>query len=356
MITNPTTALVALLSIAVSAEATFSSYAYGGIGSKFNFGCSTSVKQKATSSQKNDCSSSGSFFTSFGGNPLCCSSSTRTPPKSGLTCPFNWGMHKTAGCCIPQQEVSPCDCGEGYTFNDNTKKCEQKTNKCGGNQWWHERTGECCDNSWTWSPPKGSCPSGIKCPTDWFWHKTQKKCKPLKPRSPEPDCDDWNEGNQCCGGHTNPSQGSGHNGGGGKHGGQWNQDQSGKKTQADVEKWFSNFASSSGAGSGWSTKGKREFQARQQTALFPQTDLDKMYCPGSLHACTVPSTLGGEWSYECVDPATELESCGGCASTGEGKDCTQIANAMSVGCEAGVCAVYSCKSGFAANGTECVSV
>jgi hypothetical protein len=42
--------------------------------------------------------------------------------------------------------------------------------------------------------------------------------------------------------------------------------------------------------------------------------------------------------YECIDFATELESCGGCASTGEGADCTSIPNAMSVGCESGVCA------------------
>lgn len=46
--------------------------------------------------------------------------------------------------------------------------------------------------------------------------------------------------------------------------------------------------------------------------------------------------------YECIDFATELESCGGCASTGEGADCTSIPNAMSVGCESGVCAGEWC--------------
>lgn len=88
---------------------------------------------------------------------------------------------------------------------------------------------------------------------------------------------------------------------------------------------------------------------------------------------TVNSGSGGEWAYECVDFATELESCGGCSSTGEGQDCTQIPNAFSVGCELGSCAgkllvferfgsvltipiVYSCKSGFRLNGTDCIAV
>jgi len=87
---------------------------------------------------------------------------------------------------------------------------------------------------------------------------------------------------------------------------------------------------------------------------------------------------GNEWAYECIDFANELESCGGCASAGEGQDCSAIPNAVSVGCEAGSCAgkwwrtrssgvgqgereceliiVYSCLDGFAINGTSCVSV
>jgi hypothetical protein len=55
--------------------------------------------------------------------------------------------------------------------------------------------------------------------------------------------------------------------------------------------------------------------------------------PAGLH-----NTQADPNRYECIDFATELESCGGCASTGEGVDCTAIPNALSVGCEKGVCA------------------
>jgi hypothetical protein len=42
--------------------------------------------------------------------------------------------------------------------------------------------------------------------------------------------------------------------------------------------------------------------------------------------------------YECLDTATELESCGGCVSLGSGQDCTAILGAWNVGCEQGHCA------------------
>ena len=48
---------------------------------------------------------------------------------------------------------------------------------------------------------------------------------------------------------------------------------------------------------------------------------------------------------ECLDTTQALESCGGCASTGEGRDCTAIPHVGGVGCEAGKCVVFSCKSG-----------
>lgn len=82
--------------------------------------------------------------------------------------------------------------------------------------------------------------------------------------------------------------------------------------------------------------GKRAVFPDAQAALFPQTHLDRTFCPKNLHACTVYTPHGGEWSYECVDFETELEACGGCANGG-GADCTAIDNAMSVGCTRGVC-------------------
>lgn len=59
---------------------------------------------------------------------------------------------------------------------------------------------------------------------------------------------------------------------------------------------------------------------------------------------TVITPGGGEWSYECIDFATELTQCGGCLHDGQGHDCTAIPNALSVGCENGTCAGESVPS------------
>lgn len=62
--------------------------------------------------------------------------------------------------------------------------------------------------------------------------------------------------------------------------------------------------------------------------------------------------------FECLDTQSSLESCGGCASTGEGKDCTTIAHSAGVGCSAGQCVVFSCEPGYVAslNSTKCLKV
>lgn len=58
---------------------------------------------------------------------------------------------------------------------------------------------------------------------------------------------------------------------------------------------------------------------------------------------------------ECLDLLTTLDSCGGCASEGQGTDCTLIPGAEDVNCEYGSCKVYSCERGFKVeNGTACV--
>lgn len=67
-------------------------------------------------------------------------------------------------------------------------------------------------------------------------------------------------------------------------------------------------------------------------------------CPTDLDACPISGAKSGD--YECLDTATELESCGGCASTGDGEDCTAIPGAWNVGCDQGRCTVYTCAGGF----------
>lgn len=68
--------------------------------------------------------------------------------------------------------------------------------------------------------------------------------------------------------------------------------------------------------------------------------------------------FAGEGGYECLDITQSLDSCGGCASTGEGQDCTKIRGAVSMGCESSKCVVYSCEAGWkpALSGDRCVRV
>ncbi|KAF5314064.1 hypothetical protein D9611_006815 [Ephemerocybe angulata] len=67
-------------------------------------------------------------------------------------------------------------------------------------------------------------------------------------------------------------------------------------------------------------------------------------CPAGLRACPLLGLLAGD--YECLDVATELTSCGGCASEGKGQDCTAIQGAWNVGCERSACVVHSCSGGY----------
>lgn len=66
--------------------------------------------------------------------------------------------------------------------------------------------------------------------------------------------------------------------------------------------------------------------------------------------------LSAKGGYECMDVTTTLESCGGCSSTGQGRDCTQIPNSSGVGCSGGQCYIFSCEPGYAPsmNGSECL--
>ncbi|TNY17155.1 protein priA [Rhodotorula diobovata] len=70
----------------------------------------------------------------------------------------------------------------------------------------------------------------------------------------------------------------------------------------------------------------------------------------------VSGVMAGSGGYECVNTAEALDSCGGCASTGEGVDCTKIRGAAGVGCEQGACIVFSCQAGWrpALSGNKCV--
>ncbi|CDZ97270.1 hypothetical protein [Phaffia rhodozyma] len=50
--------------------------------------------------------------------------------------------------------------------------------------------------------------------------------------------------------------------------------------------------------------------------------------------------------FECIEPKTELKSCGGCVTMGTGQDCSAISHVDQVGCEEGRCVVASCVEGY----------
>ncbi|KAJ7786323.1 protein priA [Mycena metata] len=191
------------------------------------------------------------------------------------------------------------------------------------------RSSDSCQESEFWWEPKGCClpyggppappapPKGHDCPpTSHYWNVEQGCCtpsNPLPPRNPPPQCRAgwtwWPLLHMCLPDLPTPP--------------------SSPPSQP----------SSGSGGYGW----KRH--AHKRAAPL---------CPTGLDACPIVGLSTKD--YECVDTAVELESCGGCASLGQGEDCTAIAGAWNVGCEQGRCAVYTCTFGFkrAKDGQSCI--
>lgn len=237
-------------------------------------------------------------------------------PPSNCFCPSSWNWHTKAEGCVPPVENHNCDCGDGFSWDSGSHQC-QPQQSCSGNKWWSAIVGKCC----TTNPPAGTCPPGKSCPDNWSWSTSYQHCVPNKPQCPPPQCPTgttWNPTTKCCGGST-PSSGTG---GGSGH----------------------------GSGGGWGGWRKH----KRSDGDFEQSAFDSAYCPDG-KVCTVPSPNGSAWSWECINPLTELESCGGCLADGEGVDCTSISHASSVGCVQGKCEVYTCKKGFTPSGDKCAA-
>jgi len=189
---------------------------------------------------------------------------------------------------------------------------------CAKNEFWYPPTACCLPFGGPSSPPPP--PKDTKCPSSHYWGNKQGCCVPSNPPpkdGPPPQCPkhwDWRSTLRKCT-HTPtppsppPSVPSGHNGH--KH---------------------------------------NHNHKRSAHRNVPLTYL----CPAGLDACPITSAQNSD--YECLDTATELESCGGCTSLGSGRDCTAIRGAWNVGCEQGHCAVYTCAGGFerAPDGKSCV--
>ena len=126
-------------------------------------------------------------------------------------------------------------------------------------------------------------PIGRNCPSNWYWHQEDSCCVPRIPDTPRTSCGEgwhWDNNEGCCKQYNQPQPSSNH----------------------------------------WGRAGKKR---------------TSNLCPADLMACPIAGAQAG--SYECIDPVNELESCGGCASTGEGQDCTAIVGAWNVSCDKGTC-------------------
>jgi hypothetical protein len=99
-------------------------------------------------------------------------------------------------------------------------------------------------------------------------------------------------------------------------------------------------------------------------AIFTQCKCHQMCLWDNADSSSINTPSGGEWAYECVDFANDLENC-----SGEGVNCADIPHSLSVGCDAGRCigksfhssyrransAVYTCQAGYTRQGSSCVA-
>jgi len=191
------------------------------------------------------------------------------------------------------------------------------SSSCKNDEFWYDEK-KCClplggPPSHPEPPPEKKCPH-----TGWSWNKEQSCCVPhypLPPSHPSPQCPkdwDWFPATFCCqqsSHHPSPPPPA-HSGGYG----------------------------------GW--------KRASHKSRTPQI------CPQGLSACPIMGTSGLTGDLECLDTANELESCGGCASIGQGQDCTSIKGAWNVACEQGSCTVYTCAAGFrrSDDGKSCISI
>ncbi|WVW78854.1 hypothetical protein I302_100817 [Kwoniella bestiolae CBS 10118] len=113
-----------------------------------------------------------------------------------------------------------------------------------------------------------------------------------------------------------------------------------------------------------SASASQQAQARKRAQKALESERRKSFCPGKMTSCLIP---GVEDSWECVDPQSDLESCGGCAhgeytsdgpsnSTATGLDCTNMPGVLRGGstCTNGECVAFACKRKWTLLDGKCV--
>ncbi|WVR09340.1 hypothetical protein IAU60_006406 [Kwoniella sp. DSM 27419] len=209
--------------------------------------------------------------------------------ESNGKCGCPWGQEDTGSACQPK-------CAHGQEYDDKTKKCVQKCDTANG--WTHQKCKNngptlCCQRGWTayntacCAPGKAEVDSTGVCCTANVGAKVQN--------------------GQC----IEPTSGPKH-------------PHSRRSAGAQIQLTSS---------------------TAQPIPYGLEANVDGALCPRMLAACPIdPAAIEGE--YECLDPMAEIQSCGGCATLGTGRDCTAIPGARWMGCNAGQCEVYSCRKGW----------
>ncbi|CAL1695859.1 unnamed protein product [Somion occarium] len=294
----------------------------------------------SSSKSDKDCSSGEFYFKDAdccvkrGGQP-----NPPAPPKD-TQCPTNgWNWHSGKQCCVPhnpRDEQPAPQCAQGWNWDGQHLKCTPPTSppkstppsipppstpppstptpskpgNCDSGSFYFPKKDCCLPQGGQPNPP--APPKGTQCPpSGWSWHSGKGCCVPHSPpgQQPPPQCPkswDWNDNDLKC--YPTPPS-----------------------TPTPPPSKPSSIPGKPGYGGHY----KRHSKSRAVSL-----------CPSGSEACPTKGLTGLSGDYECLDTAVELTSCGGCASTGAGQDCTAIKGAWNVGCDQGSCRVYTCAQGY----------
>ncbi|KAL5533216.1 CYT2 [Sanghuangporus sanghuang] len=165
-------------------------------------------------------------------------------------------------------------------------------------------------------------PSGIDCPSSWYFSHDQGCCVPkVKPtNSATPTCSKkgwlWISSLQCCSQSSSSSSST-------------STPSSKPKSKKDHDKkdHGKDFVKKD-----WGNEYKEKKSYDKVKRSFEQWDAS--FCPTGLTTCPIISNGVFTGDSECVDTLSDLTSCGGCASLGQGTDCSPTPGASCLG---GVC-------------------
>ncbi|QRV74752.1 hypothetical protein RhiJN_02767 [Ceratobasidium sp. AG-Ba] len=237
-------------------------------------------------------------------------------PPANVSCPKMW--YWTGSKCLPSYipPFSQPSCEGGWVWNPSSFCCKPPptpppaNNQCGDGKFWWERRSCCLEHGGPPKPP--TPPANTSCPPQWTWNNGQGCCVPNHPSPPEPHCPPgktWNPYTQCCKPDVPqpPPPTPSH------------------RPRSEAE--------------------KREHKAIPQHKKKAKRIASQLsFCASGLASCPIKGALTGE--SECINTYSELTSCGGCTSIGQGQDCTKIANVHVSTCLGGTCQVMSCKHGY----------